>query len=409
MNILFLTLLDFSSIDENGIYTDLMREFERNGHNLFIVSPSESRKGLATQVINNGSVRILKLKVGNIQKTNLFEKGISTLTLEAKFLLGIQKYFNTVKFDIVLYATPPITFQRTVEFIKNRDGAKTYLMLKDIFPQNAVDLGMLKKSGLGSLVYQYFRQKEVRLYQVSDYIGCMSKANVDYLVNNNLYLDATCIEECPNSIEPITIARAPNFRTQIREKYGLPMDKTVFIYGGNLGKPQGVDYLIECIRANENNHKSFLLIVGSGTEFGKIKRCFDKEKFKNALLLRKLSGSDYDLVVSACDVGLIFLDYRFTIPNFPSRILSYMQASIPVLAATDTQTDIGKVIESGRFGYWCESKNAIAFNELVNRLCDDVLLKELGKNARLYLENHFKSKDTYDIIMKHFILDEKRF
>lgn len=44
MNILFLILLDFDSIDERSIYTDLLREFYKNGHSAYVISPVEKRK-----------------------------------------------------------------------------------------------------------------------------------------------------------------------------------------------------------------------------------------------------------------------------------------------------------------------------------------------------------------------------
>ena len=100
-------------------------------------------------------------------------------------------YFADIKFDLILYSTPPITFYKAIEYVKKRDGAKTYLLLKDIFPQNAVDLGMMSKTGLKGLIYKYFRKKEKKLYAISDKIGCMSQANVDYVLKHNhqqLYL-----------------------------------------------------------------------------------------------------------------------------------------------------------------------------------------------------------------------------
>ena len=408
MNVLFLTLLDFSTIDENGIYTDLMREFVKDGHDLYIISPTEKRKNKPTNLIDNGKVKILKLQIGNTQKTNLIEKGISTLTLESKFKSGIKKYFDDVKFDLVLYSTPPITLQKSVEYIKQRDNAKTYLLLKDIFPQNAVDLGMLKISGIKSLLYKYFRSKEERLYKISDYIGCMSNANVEFLLKNNPSIPNEIVEVCPNSVEPINIDISEHEKNEIREKYNLPIDKTIFIYGGNLGKPQGIDFLTDCIRANESNESSYFFIVGSGTEFEKLQSFFESEKPKNAMLRDQLPRNDYEVLANSCDVGLIFLDRRFTIPNFPSRLLSYMQASMPVLAATDINTDIGEVVENGNFGYWCESNDVDKFNKLVNKLCDKKLGLELGKNARKYMENHYSAKHSYEIIIKHFNKEEKR-
>ena len=345
---------------------------------------------------------MLKLRIGNIQKTNILEKGISTLALETKFIKGIKKYFADVKFDLVLYSTPPITLQKAVEYIKKRDHAKTYLLLKDIFPQNSLDLGILKKTGIKGLLYYFFRRKEKRLYKYSDFIGCMSQANVDFILKNYPEIPPEVVEVCPNSIEPQPILKDEALLAEIRNKYGIPADKTVFIYGGNLGKPQGIDFLIECLRANMNNEQVCFLIVGSGTEFSKLKKFFDTEKPRNAQLFSQLPKDEYELLAYSCDVGLIFLDKRFTIPNFPSRLLSYMQASMPVLAATDVNTDIGAAIEKGNFGFWCESGDVMEFNKRVQQLCDPGLKSTMSINARQYLENHYTAEHSYRIIIKHF-------
>ena len=97
------------------------------------------------------------------------------LTIEPILNRAIKKYLSDVKIDLVLYPTPPITFANTIAYIKKRDGAYAYLMLKDIFPAGAVDLGALKKTGLKGVIYRYFRKKEKYLYRISDKIGCMSR------------------------------------------------------------------------------------------------------------------------------------------------------------------------------------------------------------------------------------------
>ncbi|MEH7461459.1 glycosyltransferase family 4 protein [Bacillus thuringiensis] len=401
MNVLFLTLLDFSTIDEQGIYTDLMREFVENNHKVYIISPTEKRKQQSTRLIDKGTYKILKLQIGNIQKTNIIEKGISTLTLESKFLRGIKDYFSDVKFDLVIYSTPPITLQKAVGYVKERDNAITYLLLKDIFPQNAVDLGMIRKTGIKGPLYKYFKSKEKRLYKISDYIGCMSQANVDFLLQHNPEISPSIVEVCPNSIEPLTIEKDARKTKEVKSKYKIPLDKTVFIYGGNLGKPQGIDFLIECLKVNKANDQVYFIIAGSGTEFTKIKDFFDSGELTNAKLFNQLPKDDYEILANSCDVGLIFLDKRFTIPNFPSRLLSYMQAAMPVLAATDVNTDIGKVIEEGVFGFWCESSDVEQFNKKVQQLCNIELRKQMGINARKYLEDNYTAKHSYEIIMSH--------
>lgn len=398
MNVLFLTLLDFDSLDERNIYTDLLREFAKHGHNLFVISPVERRKNQETRVIKTEKATILKLKIGNTQKTNIIEKGISTISIEPKFIAGIKKYFSDVKFDLIIYSTPPITFCNAIEFVKKRDGAKTYLLLKDIFPQNAVDLGMMSKSGIKGLIYKVFRNKEKKLYKISDYIGCMSQANVDYVLKHNPNINPEKVEICPNSVEVVDMSVDEKTRDEIRRKYDIPLDKKIFVYGGNLGKPQGIDFMIECLKSQEKNEEVYFLIVGDGTEYGKIESYVENDKPTNVRLMKRLPKEDYDKMVAACDVGMIFLDHRFTIPNFPSRLLSYMQAKIPVLAVTDPNTDIGKVIVDGGFGWWCESNDIDSFLALISKIKTDKDIQ--GANGWNYLVSHYSSKQSYELIVE---------
>ncbi|MDT8860310.1 glycosyltransferase family 4 protein [Alkalihalobacillus sp. MEB130] len=399
MNILFLSIGRLNDLEFRGIYTDLLRQFRDKGHKVYAVSPIEKRLKKPTEYVNENGVQFLRVRIGNITKTNVIEKGISTIMIENLFLKAIKKYMRDIKFDLVIYSTPPITFGKVISYVKKRDNAKSYLLLKDIFPQNAVDLNMFSKT---SLIYKYFRLKEKQLYAHSDFIGCMSQANVDFVLNNNTEVPIDTVEVCPNSIEPLTIEKDETKIRRIRQKYNIPIDKTVFVYGGNLGKPQGIDFLIECLKDNKDNNQVYFVIAGSGTEFNKLKSFFNSKKLTNAQLFAQLPKDEYEVLVNSCDVGLIFLDKRFTIPNFPSRLLSYMQASMPVLATTDPNTDIGEVIEDGHFGYWCESSDVEEFNRKLNRLCDPELRSTMGENARKYLENNYTAKHSYEIIMKHF-------
>ena len=395
MKILFLTLLDIKNIDEHNIYSDLMRELAKQGNEVTIVSPVERRFKEGTHIISydttddwHKNVAILKVKTGNIQKTNIIEKGISTVLLESRIKKAIKEYLKNDKFDLVLYSTPPITIVKPIAYIKKRDNAKSYLMLKDIFPQNAVDLGMLNTHGLKGVLYKYFRKKEKKLYAISDKIGCMSQANVDYVLKHNPEISADKVEIFPNCIEPVDVSLTEEEKREMRNKYGIPLDRKVFVYGGNLGKPQGVPFIIDCLRAEKNNDKVFFLIVGDGTEYSKLEQFEKEEKPSNFKLMKRLPKDDYDRMIASCDVGLIFIDHRFTIPNFPSRLLSYMQAGLPVLACTDPNTDIGKVIVEGGFGWWCESNDVNGFVDIVEKDIND----DMSNNESKYLFDNYDVK-----------------
>ena len=276
---------------------------------------------------------------------------------------------------------------------------KTYLLLKDIFPQNAVDLGMMRKTGFKALLYRYFRRKEKKLYAVSDRIGCMSQANVDYVLTQNPEIASDRVEVCPNSMETQAFSLTDDERNAMRAKYGIPLDKTVFVYGGNLGKPQGIPFVIECLKTQERNERAFFLIVGDGTEYGKLASYISETKPQNVKLMQRLDRDDYDRMIAACDVGMIFLDHRFTIPNFPSRLLGYMQAGLPVLACTDPNTDLGQVIAEGGFGWWRESNDAKQFDSCVAEILESDLepMKQRGLD---YLRRHYTTERSYRIIMR---------
>ncbi len=400
MNILFLTIGSLDSIKSYSIYPDLLRCFIKNGHNVYTVSPYEKRKKLNTELKDDNGAKMLYVKIGNITKCGFVEKGISTLQIESLFLKAIKHYYYDVKFDLILYSTPPITFVKVIEYIKKRDGAKSYLMLKDIFPQNAVDIGIMQTTGIKGLIYKYFRKKEKKLYSVSDRIGCMSQANVNYLLKHNPEIQQSKVEICPNCIDIQDLSLSEEERFIMRNKYNIPHDKIVFVYGGNLGRPQGISFLIECLKSQENNDKAFFLIVGDGTEFYKLQAYFDDSRPKNMMLMKSLPREEYDQMIAACDVGLIFLDHRFTIPNFPSRLLYYMQAGLPVLACTDPYTDIGKVITDGGFGWWCESKHV---NNFVKNV--DIILKtnldSMKLKSRQMLLEHYLSLNAYQVIIKN--------
>lgn len=398
MNILFLTLVNISGFEEKqNIYADLCRELVCRGHNVHIVCPDETGEETRFLPYGQGS-GVLKVKTGQVQKTSLIRKGIATLTLGSRFKSAIKKRLKGNRYDLVVYSTPPITLVNIVKYIKKRDGAKTYLLLKDIFPQNAVDLGMMGKQGLKAPIYRFFRRMEQKLYAISDRIGCMSQANVEYVKQHESQIPEDKIHVCPNSFEPETVCMSRTQKQRIREKYGLPADKKIFIYGGNVGRPQGVPHIIACMKAVAQLEDCCFVICGNGTEYGKLEAWVKSAGQKNLTLIPGLPRKEYESFVGCCDVGLIFLDYRFTIPNFPSRLLSYMQKTMPVLACTDPVSDVGKVIEEGGFGLWCPSNDPEKFVEAVRKL-SQADTEALGERAAAYLKEHYSVQKSADTIL----------
>lgn len=401
MKVIFLSI-SYSENDHISSYEELLQEFVSNGHEVFVACASEKRKGKNTEVADERGIHVLRIKTGNITgNVNIIEKGIATIMIDKQFQKAIARYYSDEKFDLILYPTPPITLVGTVAYLKKKCDATSYLLLKDIFPQNAVDLGMLSKTGIKGVIYKAFRSKEKRLYKISDHIGCMSPANVDYVLKHNSFVKKEKIEVCPNCVKLLDDIHTMEEKKEIRKKYRIPIDKKVFVYGGNLGKPQGIDFFLSCLDATKDLDDAFILVVGGGSEANKIKTFINENGINNAMLLDSLPKADYELLADACDVGLVFLDYRFSIPNFPSRILSYMQRSKPVLVASDPNTDMGDIVKKNGFGWKCLSNDTNSFVDCVNNaLMADLL--SMGKKGHDYLESNYTVQKGYQIIVKHF-------
>ena len=352
MNVLFLTMSTMvNHIQSNGIYNDLMRKFRGEGHEVYIIYPNERKYGLPTALKEEEGIHSLAVRTLNVQKTTVIEKGIGQLLLESQFKSALKKYFGGVKFDLILYSTPPITFNNVIKYAKERSGGKalTYLLLKDIFPQNSGDLGMMTKSGLKGILYRMFRKKEEELYRITDYIGCMSPANVEYVLKHNPSVDRAKVEVAPNSYD-VPAAYDAVDKESIRKRYNLPIGRPVFVYGGNMGKPQGIPFLVECMKAVKDRKDCHFLLVGD--------------------------------------------------PNYPSRLLPYLIGKKPILAATDPNCDTGLIAEENGYGFYCPSNSVEEFVKAVDKiLASDI--KQMGENGYRFFLNNYTTEHTYNAIINH--------
>lgn len=401
MNILYLTQNRIADVAESGIYTDLLRELVARGHGVYVAMSNERRWGLPTQVTQSGGATLLGVRTLNTQKVNIVEKGIGFLMLQWQYRRAIKRHLRGVRFDLIIYSTPPITFAACVRLLRRRHKAATYLMLKDIFPQNAVDIGLFPR---WSPFYWYFRRQERRLYAASDHIGCMSPANVDFVVRHNPEVDPRRVELCPNGAEVRPFAPMPaEERARVRAEHGLPAGARVFVYGGNLGRPQAIPFLLQALEANAGREGVHFVVAGNGTEYGRVERWFRDHRPANATLLPFLPRARYDALVRACDVGMVFLDRRFTIPNYPSRLLSYVANSMPVLVASDINTDLGPIAAANGYGLWSESGDLPAFNRNLEALAamPAEQLAAMGARGRAFMEANYDVRLCADAILKH--------
>ena len=227
----------------------------------------------------------------------------------------------------------------------------------------------------------------------------MSPANVKYILEHNPEINPDIVEIAPNSYDIPANSQQPT-TNNIREKYNLPTDRPIFIYGGNMGKPQGIPFMLECMKAVKNREDCHFLIVGSGTEYPMLESWVNSEKPKAVSLFKYLPKQEYNALANSCDVGMIFLDYRFTIPNYPSRLLPYIMEHKPIIAVTDPNCDTGTIAEENGYGYYSPSNSVEEFVKTVDKMLSSDI-KQMGENAYQFFLNNYTTEYTYNTIMKH--------
>jgi glycosyltransferase involved in cell wall biosynthesis len=306
---------------------------------------------------------------------------------------------------MVVYTTLPITYKPVLKYLKKKYGTFCYLQQKDFFPQSAVDLGMLKK---GTLPYNLFRQIEIGLFKASDKIGVISPRNVEYILRENPYLNQDVAEYCPNGITPTPIEivrRKKDESGKMREKLGIPKDSVVFIYGGNISRAQGVEFIQDMFTALASNPipNTYFLMIGSGNGYEPLKKHVESLGLNNVKFFELLPKKEFDEILPVADVGMVFLDKRFTIANIPSRTLAHMDMEQAIISATDSFTDYKELVENNQLGLWCETGDTETMLKNLRKLSEDkVFRNECAKNARLNLEKDCNAENAYSIIERSY-------
>ncbi|MBC2856178.1 glycosyltransferase family 4 protein [Cetobacterium sp. 2A] len=395
MNILFL-LLDYSKNKNHmGLYKELVYEFRDQGHEVYVATATEKKWGLETTLNKEDGINVLRLKTGNMFEVGFIEKGITNLTLGSIFKKEISREFSNVKFDLVIHHTPPITFTPVIDYLKKKYKTKSYLILRDIFPQNAKDLGIIKNP----ILFEFFRQKERKLYGKSDYIGCMSEGNINFLRKHNPEVSEDKVHILRNwgkiKNKPIIDKKI------IREKYGFKELDFITIFGGNMGKPQGLEFLMKLAKEYKYKENIKFLMVGKGNEKKRLEEIVEKQKLSNVIFLNFIPREDYEKLTAACDLGIVSLHSCFTIPNIPSKTIDYCKLGLPILACTDRNTDYPEILENeakcGLSSIYGDLKTyKINFEELLN---NKELRESLGENGREYYEEKLGVDIAYETIM----------
>lgn len=359
---------------------DLAREFVRQGHDITVMVPSSDLdKPWATEILDG--VQVLRLAAPRTKDTGYLRRAISEMLLSFAMLRGLRRSpLRPVRWDAVVWYSPSIFFGPLVAVLRRSARCRSYLILRDIFPEWAVDMGLLRRGW----AYRFFKVVERYQYSVADVIGVQSPSNLGYL--------AEWARKPGKRLEVLQnwLAPAPNIGSSVSIAATPLSGRTILVYAGNMGVAQGMDILLDLAEGLVKRRDIGFLFVGRGSEVPRLKACARERALDNVVFHDEVEPHEIPGLLSQCHIGLVALDPRHTTHNVPGKFLAYMQAGLAVLARINAGNDLAELINTEGVGRVYIGESLDALQALAEELCDDKAARErMASQARQLAEKAF--------------------
>lgn len=392
MKILFVLLELAAENKDGGMYGNLAEQFQNNGHEVTIIAPDiEHAKAYMKEERGMRVIRVASKETQGV--SSMYKKGVALATLPYYYKKAYNKYIAGEAFDWIVMPTPPITLSGFVKYVKQRTGAKFYLILRDIHPQSVWSIGLLHNR----VEYWFLDRKARTGYQTADLIGCMSQGNIDFIKDQypgmkmgKGVLLYNWVTEPPKSEPDPTL----------RPRLGLD-GKFVALFGGNLGKGQRIENIAYLADHYIDKTDIVFLIIAKGVEKDRLQQIAEEEKLTNIRFMDFMPQKDYLNLTQSVDLGLVSINENYRVPTCPSKAVSYMAAGVPVFAMINPESDYGQIIEDCGAGYWAVGSDKDRTIELFNEIYKDKDLRHrMSKAGRVFYEKNCTVKAAYDTMIK---------
>ncbi len=362
---------------------ELACELMQQGHQVTVITPhfDQSRSKLIKGEIDG--VEVWRFISGPIKDVDKVTRAINETLLSYRAWGAIAHQVKEDTFDGVVYYSPSIFFGSLVAKIKKRCNCRSYLVLRDFFPQWAIDSGLIKS---GSIIERYFRYFESLSYKHADMIGVMSQKNLDIFNDNNSGQFPVSILRNWASLTPHeTSPQVYN----LREKLGL-LDQVIYFYGGNIGHAQDMANLVRLAKGMRHENNAHFLFVGQGDEVELIEDLARKWELNNFSYLPSVDQTEFKEILAQVDVGLFSLSAKHTAHNFPGKLLGYMVQSLPILGSVNQGNDLMELVNESGAGFITVNGDDEQFLANAHQLHKNVeLRREMGAAGYRLLENEF--------------------
>ena len=359
---------------------ELALELKNNSHEVLILTPKPLQKELLTIQKIDG-ISVLFFRSGQIKNVGKLKRTINESLLSYLAFQSAKKYLKENPCNGIIYYSPSIFFGSLVRKLSNLWNCQSYLILRDIFPQWAVDNKLLKENSLAHLYFNFFEKIN---YKSADKIGVMSPSNLEFFKSKNI--NTSKFEVLYNWAQIDVVPKVENnFRKKLKLK-----NKIVLFYGGNIGHAQQMINLINLAKKFTENSSVHFLFVGQGDEVELLLKEVSINKLNNITYLPAVNQNTYFEMLNEFDIGMFSLHSGHKTHNFPGKLLGYMSYSKPILGCVNDGNDLADVVNSAKAGIVVTSKDGLGLYEAAKTLIDSKSIRnKMGVNGRELLLNKF--------------------
>jgi glycosyltransferase involved in cell wall biosynthesis len=382
------------------MYHDLAKELIQQGHQVTVITPHFDKK--QSRLLENSleGVTVWRFFSGQIKDVPKVTRAVNETLLSYNAWRAVKEKIKEDTFDGVIYYSPSIFFGSLVSKIKKRCQCSSYLVLRDFFPQWAIDSGLMRA---GSLIERYFRYFEKQSYKAADTIGVMSERNLQ------IFEQATS-SRYPSSIlrnwASLTPHQLPHEAVNLRAQLGLT-DEVIYFYGGNIGHAQDMANLMRLARGMQDYTKAHFLFVGQGDEVKLIKNLAVDWKLDNFSYLPSVNQEEFKNILAQVDIGLFSLSSKHTAHNFPGKLLGYMVQSLPILGSVNRGNDLMDLVNANSAGLITVNGNDDQFLVNAVKLLEDTSYRDkVGSAGYRLLEKEFAVHSIASTIISKLVIND---
>ena len=368
---------------------ELACEFINNGHEVTVITPSPTLTCKKEISILDG-VTICRFKSGETKNVGKIKRAINETLLSYFAWKSFNSYLKENKHDIIVYYSPTIFWGVLVGKLKKIWKVPSYLILRDFFPQWAVDQKLIRE---GSLIEKYFRYFENKNYAVADTIGIMSQKNLEW------FREAVTVG-ADLEIFYNWAANLPVTSNQHYKKVLNLEDKIVYFYGGNIGHAQDMMNIVRLAKNMLDYDNAHFVLVGAGDEVELVRNAINEYNLINMTLLPSVGQDEFKHMLAEFDVGLFSLHIDHSTHNFPGKLLGYMVQSLPILGSVNRGNDLKEVIENYDAGLITINGEDEALLVNAIKFLDEEYRKKIGANAQNLLKSTFSVEAAINQIVK---------